>query len=178
MILRVNDVFKSLVWFYYKNVSSQLLRPILCPTCPPVTLRFREKCLPKKLPLKTLLCHSSLHVFISYIGFIKVVVVGSKIGFSACFWDKRTRNECESDLCSNEHYLNGSENEELGQLNQHNDWLINWFIGWLSDSSTDRLMDWPTDWLPACLTDWLTRRMTDWRLTDWLTEWLAEWLTD
>ena len=49
-------------------------------------------------------CHFQLHVFTPYIGFIKVVVVGLKIGFSACFFRQKDR-ECYG-IISHDHSAN------------------------------------------------------------------------
>ena len=99
-------------------------------------------------------CYFQLHVFTPYIGFIKVVVVGLKIGFSACFFRQKDR-ECHSII----------------------DWLIDWMTDWLTGWLTDWLAGWLTNLLADLLADWVADWIKD-RLTHSLIESLTNLLTE
>ena len=116
-------------------------------------------------------CHFQLHVFTPYIGFIKVVVVGLKIGFSAWFLDKRIGNAMA---------LFHMTTVLIWLTKGLITWLVDWLIDWLPDSLinklTDWLSNWLTDWLTQCLIHWLADCLTEF-LTDSLIEWLSYCLT-
>ena len=156
------------VILYLEFFLSQPFWPILCPTCPPATLRSREKCLPKKLPLESLSvpfptsCFHSIHRIHKGRGcWLKDRI------FGLFFLDKRIGNAIA---------LFHMTTVLIWLTKGLITWLVDWLIDWLPDSLINKLTDWLSNWL----TDWLTQCLIHWLadcLTEFLTDSLIEWLT-